>query len=213
MKTNLIRLPEKSWLRSNNLSHVIPFQATLCQPFKMANPDFMLSHPRLQKRMIDGSMIEDSYSRFKKNPLAKGTVYAVTSDPNDSTALYFAAHLLCLATHWHKKRQAGLANARPLNARWLSLHKPWEIHKVLAEDTQGQAGADITVVSGLTETSSTSRAELARDIILSEQDNRIPVIVVAAGPDPVTLMSVYLRMRFTHLFFQSTKLAKRAEEV
>jgi hypothetical protein len=204
--SKLIKLPERSWLRANNLSHVIPFQATLAQPFKMASPDFMLSHPRLQKKLIDGSVISESYAKFVADPFARGTVYACTSDPNDSIALYFAAHLLCMSAHYSKKRLG-----RPLNARWLSLHKPSEINKVLSAETT--SASDITVLSGLTETSSADRVELARDLLLSEQDKRIPVILTAAGPDPVTLMSAYLRMRFTHMFFQSTKLAKRTEEV
>lgn len=203
--SKLVKLPERSWLRANNLSHVIPFQATLAQPFKMANPDFMLAHPRLQKKLIDGSAISDSYTKFNENPFSRGMVYACTSDPNDSLAMYFAAHLLCMSAHYSKKRRG-----RPLNARWLSLHKPSEVQKVIASD---DSTSDITVLSGLTETSSVDRVELARDLLLSEQDKRVPVIITAAGPDPVTLMSVYLRVRFTHMFFQSTKLAKRAEEI
>jgi hypothetical protein len=156
--------------------------------------DYILEHPRLNRKEIESFLQLKSLASFIENPDYPG-VYGVASDPNDNVALYFAAYLV-----------ATFLSSRPrANIRWHSL---MGYKNTLLEEEQQ---LDLLIVTNVTVDSSQHRLEMLRDLLVKYAD--IPRIVVIGGDDPVTFFATKLHFKLTHLFFNSGPLVKRAIEV
>lgn len=158
--------------------------------------DYILEHPRLNRKEIDSFTQLKSLASFVENPSYPG-VYGVASDPNDNVALYFAAYLA--ATYVAINPRA--------NVLWHSLSG---YKNTLLEEGTSET-LDLLIVTNVTAQSSPHRLEMLRDLLVKYAD--IPRIVVIGGEDPVTFFATRLHFKLTHLFFHSGPLVKRQIEV
>ena len=189
-----IRLPRDSWFKTHGV--VIPSYVWRTPKFIFRPNDYVLDHPKLNRREIEGFLQLKSLAAFIENPAYPG-VYGVASDPNDNAALYFAAYLV-----------ACFVSAKPrANIKWHSLSG---YRNTLLEDGTPE-NLDLLIVTHVTAQNRTLRLETLRDLLVKYAD--IPRVVVIGGEDPVTFFATRLHFKLTHLFFNSGPLAKRTIEV
>lgn len=139
---------------------------------------------------------EQSISSFMEDP-TEPTLYCITSSPNDSIANLMAAQLV---TYFIKNTAANLP------VYWLQLTAQG-FDKIIFNTS-----AKLIVISGISPITSNAKLEFAQSVI-DKFTSRIPILVVGAGMDPITLMSNKLFRRPTDIFYYQASIVKRKVEI
>lgn len=189
-----IKLTEKSRLNFVRTNVDVPGQVWSTPAFKFLPSDFHVQHPNLKDIRITSSSQRDAYSAFVENPHRQCT-YAISSDPDGSRAMLFAAHLL----DEYLKRTP---NARPI---WCGMHKDYR-HLV-----KNEVPYSFLVISGVYPTMTASRVEQVKNLL--DFYHGIPRLIVSAGEDPVACLQGRLYVKPTHLFYAGSKNVRRETEV
>lgn len=203
MRTSVrIKLPPRSWFVNKGIE--VPQHVWRSGAFVFHPEPFMPDNDRLAKRVIESSFQLKAYNGWKASPsMFDGSVYMCADEPAGSRAKYFAAHLLYL---WLKSIEK--VNKTP-QVTWITCRPPdWEIGKDLLD---GIAHTDFLVIDNLTPNSSRARLERVRDLVISQHD--IPVVLVIAGEDPISFGARRLFLPVNAVFFHSSKLIKRNIEI
>lgn len=190
-----IKLPPRNKLLETGVD--IPGYVWQQPPFTFEPQPFIPSHPDLQQKVSDVDTQIRSYAAWSNGEFRNG-VYACASEPNDSKALYFAAHLVALWAQrehqskriiWHPIRSTGFRN----------------------DLIDNEEPCDLLVLSNLTPNASPSKLERTRDLLIHY--STIPRIVVIAGEDPISFFARRVYFKLNGLFFFSSKLVKRSVEI
>lgn len=139
---------------------------------------------------------EQSIASFLENP-EDPALYCLTSSPNDSVANLMAAQLV---TYFIKNTAANLP------VHWLQLTAQG------FDKTIFNTSAKLIVISGISPITSNAKLEFAQSV-LDKFTSRVPVLVVGAGMDPITLMSNKLFRRPTDIFYYQASIVKRKVEI
>lgn len=190
-----VRLPNRTKLLAKGID--IPGYVWQQPPFVFDPDVFIPSHQDLQKKIIEADTQLRSHSAWMNGDFRNG-VYACASDPNDSKALYFAAHLVDL---WQQRVSP---NQRVI---WHTIKSTGYKNELIDNNEP----CDLLVLSNLTPNSSPSKMERTRDLLVHYSG--IPRILVIAGEDPVSFFARRLYFKLNGVFFASDKLIRRKIEV
>lgn len=163
--------------------------------FKFDPQPFGVGNERLNDKLFDASLQNDSLERFKADP-SRPLVYGVSSAPDDSRAKYFAAYLV--------QHYLETVHASQTQVLWARLDSGFENKFLNIEPS-------LLVITGLSPNSTAVKLEKARDLL--EHNSHLPRIVVIAGEDPITFMKSRLFYPVHNLFFHSAEIVKRKVEV
>lgn len=203
----VVRVPKPRWFLHRGVD-TIPGYVWRNSKYTLQPRDFALEHPRLEKKIISGSMQIKSLESFLHNPLYPG-VYGVASEPTDSYALYFAGYLAYLYTTYKNS----LSDADAVNlgdVRWNSLQGGYK-NPLIHEDGSTNPDIGMLILSGVTPDSTQHKLEKLRDTLIAY--SHIPRVVVIAGEDPITFFSTRIHHKMTQMYFHSGAIVKRAVEV
>lgn len=192
-------LPTKIDLRAvgSMVRHAVPDHVFRIPPFKFDPKTFVLESDSLNTRMIEADLQLDSLERFLNEPRSK-MIYAVTGNPDDSKAKYFAAYL----ASEHIKALG--SKARVL---WHTMYGNFE-NNLLKDSIENPT---MLILCNLTVNSTNLKLEKTKDLI--EKYSDIPRIVVAAGTDPISFLSTKLYCPVHGLMYLAESLIKQKVEV
>lgn len=158
--------------------------------------DFVIESPRLENRIIAGSVQEKSLQTFIENP-SSPMVYIVSGNPDDSKAKFFAAYLASL----HKTKLGSKADII-----WEPVYGGFD-NPLLKKDIE----PSMLILSNLAENSTNLKFEKVRDLI--ERWPSIPRIIVCAGEDPISFGASRLHISVHGIAYFGSKLSKTMQEV
>lgn len=163
------------------LASIVPASIWRIPPFRYAPETISPESEQLENVFIDWDRQLEYLAAFTANP-DRPMVYCVTSSPDDLRAKYFAAYLAQL----HMTALGSKANVL-----WSTLY--YGANEALRDSfNEVKSTPTMLVISNLTCDSTPRRIEDARDL-LERYIDRIPIVVVAAGEDPISFMTFRLR--------------------
>jgi len=171
----------------------LPWQVKAHKPFRLLPEDFMAGTKYLKPKLIEAEVQLKSYEAFAEKP-AQPCLYGVGSEPDDTKAKAFAAHLLT-------RYLQATPNSFP---GWLNLHDRRDPLKDPEPYT-------FLVVSSITPESTPYRVERLRDVL--EHYTNIPCVVVVSGTDPVTFFAERLHLKLSHLFFATSQSVEHTTQI
>lgn len=191
----LVKLPNRNKLLQDGVD--LPGYIWQEPPFKFDPQPFIPTHPDLLQKVVDVDVQIRSHSAWQ-NGMFRNGVYACASEPNDSKALYFAAHLV----HDWTQREA-----KSKRVIWHSVKSTGFKNELL----DNEETCDLLILSNLSPNASPPKLERVRDLLIHY--SHIPRVVVIAGEDPISFFARRLYYKLNGLFFFSSKIVKRKAEV
>jgi hypothetical protein len=156
---------------------------------------FVLESEKLEGKIIEASVQDESLQHFRENPL-EPQIYVVSGSPDDSKAKYFAAYLAMIhmnAVKFH-------------SVVWEPIFGGFD-NRLMKTEQQ----LSMLIISGLAENSTNFKIEKARDLI--ERFADIPRVVVCAGEDPISFASTKLHVPCHSMAYFPSRLARTVQEV
>jgi hypothetical protein len=195
-------LPVKIEVQSNpQMRTIVPGNVWRTRAFKWDPMTFGVESERLNEKVIDVDTQNRSLAMWLDDP-SYPYVYGVTGSPDDADAKYFAAYLV----------QAHMSYmGHKANVVWHTLYGDFN-NRILKEydEIDGKSSPSLIILSNMTPNSTSVKLEKARDIL--ERFADIPRIVVAAGEDPFSFVTMRLYSPIHALaYFSSTLVKKRME--
>lgn len=198
-----IQLPKSITLSKTNsdvLRSVVPGWVFRQPPFQYRPQAFAIESDRLNTRIMSSDIQKNSLRQWIKNPTSPIN-FCVAGSPDDGKAAYFAAYLLYL----HIKHLG--AHAVPV---WETLYSGYENPSVMSR-SENLGAPTILVIHNLSSSSNNSKINKAQDLIVRFPN--IPKIIVAAGEDPISFMSMRLYKAVQGVAYFSESIVKRSFEV
>lgn len=162
---------------------------------KWAPSAFTIESPRLEPRIIESSVQEQSLQAFTANP-RKPVTYVVAGNPDDREAKYFAAYLAQLHT-----AAVGIDS----KVVWESITSSFENPAMQADNVS------MLVLTNLTPKSSNLKFEKTRDLL--ERHAGVPKVLVVAGEDPLSFAATRLHAPCHAIAYFGSKTSKTFNEV
>lgn len=188
--------------QTDSLRRCVPGHVWAIPPFKWDPVPFGLESEKLNEKVIESRVQNDSLALFCEDP-ATPLIYGVSGAPDDTKAKLFAAYLLSIH----------LAKVKDARVEWAVLYGGFEnpiMRKYDKEHGDEERDPTILVISNLTPNATTVKLDKARDLI--ERFQKIPRIVVSAGEDPISFHSTKLYTPINALaYFSETLLRRRVE--
>ena len=181
--------------------HTIPGSVFSCTPFRWRPQAFALESERLNEKIIDASVQDDSLLRFMENT-SKPLIYGVAGNPDESKARYFAAYLASL--HARDNQNSKII--------WHNVYGGYNNDLIKEyQDTDSMYEPTMIVLCNLNIQSTNHKLEKAKDIL--ERFDNIPRVVVCAGEDPISFLSTRLYSPINCMAYFSESLVKKKVEV
>lgn len=202
-KATEIELPRRINLAKNTLDVLrseVPGRVFRQPPFTYDPRPFAVESERLNSRIMSADIQKNSLRQWIRNPTAPIN-YCVSGSPDDSKAAYFAAYLLAV----HIKHLG--SRATPV---WETLYGGYAEPDVMNR-SENLGAPTILVIHNLAINSVSSKIGKAQDLI--ERFPNIPKIIVAAGEDPISFMSMRLFKAVQGVAYFSESIVKRSFEV
>ncbi len=200
--TEGIELPSYIKVKATDGLHQIPNHVLNGRSFKWDPQAFVIENERLKDKLIESDVQDASLKRWIDDPTLP-VVYGVSGSPDDVQARYMAAYLAQV----HVQR-VGHTNARVV---WHSLYGGYR--NDLLDDYKDAGSAylpTLLVLTNLAQGSTPQKLEKAKDLI--ERFSTIPRIIVSAGEDPLSFLSVRLNCQCNGLaYFAADLMRKRVE--
>lgn len=155
---------------------------------------FQVESPKLNAKVIEGSVQQASLDAFTLNP-RRAMTYVVAGNPDDKDARYFAAYLAQIH----------------LNELKLEAHIRWESVLGNFQNPAMQDEPSLLILTNLTPRSSNVKYEKVRDLI--ERHSTIPKIIVIAGEDPISFAATRLYAPCHALAYFGSEVSKTFNEV
>lgn len=195
-------LPSKIAVRRSDTLAQLPSSIWQQAPFKWEPSAFSVESERLNEKIIDAQVQDDSLQRFMKNP-ASPLVYGVAGNPSELKARYFAAYLIDLHCRFMG------AKANPI---WHVLYGGYD-NKLLKDYAMADPTYEpsILVLCNLAPNSTGTKFEKAKDLV--ERFPSIPRIVVSAGEDPISFLSTRLYVQCNAIAYFSESVVRRKVEI
>jgi len=190
---------EKTYLKVSRktietLPHSFAFTRTR---LKWEPTAFVIEHERMEHKIIEASVQEQSLERWVLNPKAPMT-YIVAGSPDDEVAKYFAAYLVDV----HRQRLG--VNS---DVVWEPVFNGYD-NPILKSVTQ----PSLIVLSNLSVKSNHLKYDKAKDVI--ERFATIPKIVIVAGEDPISFAAQRLHVPAHGIaYFANAKASKNVTEI
>jgi hypothetical protein len=189
--------------QTETLRRCVPGHVWAIPAFKWDPTPFGLESEKLNEKVIEARVQNDSLSLFMEDPAAP-MIYGVSGAPDDTKAKLFAAYLLSIH----------LAKVKDARIEWATLYGGFEnpiMRKYDKEHGDEERDPTILVISNLTPNATTVKLDKARDLI--ERFQKIPRIVVSAGEDPISFHSTKLYTPINALAYFSEALLRRRVEI
>lgn len=202
-KATEIELPRRINLGKNTsdiLRSEVPGRVFRQPPFTYDPKPFAVESERLNSRIMSADIQRNSLRQWIKNPTSPIN-YCVSGSPDDSKAAYFAAYLLSV----HIKHLG--SRATPV---WETLYGGYGEPEIMNR-SENLGAPTILVIHNLAINSVSSKIGKAQDLI--ERFPNIPKIIVAAGEDPISFMSMRLFKAVQGVAYFSESIVKRSFEV
>lgn len=184
------------------LKGVIPGMVWRQPPFAWSPVPFAVESDRLQERIVDERVQNDSLRRFLDDPTDPIT-YAVAGSPDDMKALYFAAYLANV--HQQYMGDRGKVVWRPMYGGF--------DNKLLTDYdfVSGLNNPTMIVLTNMSPTSTNVKLDKVRDLI--DHFSRIPIVLVIAGEDPISFAATRLFTPVHSLAYFAERTVKRKMEI
>lgn len=203
IKAPEIQLPKTINLAKANsdiLRSVIPGWVFRQAPFAYRPRAFAIESDRLNSRIMSTDIQNNSLRQWIKNPTSPIN-FCVTGSPDDSKAAYFAAYLMYI----HIKHLG--SRAVPV---WETLYGGYAEPNVMNR-SENLGAPTMLVLHNLAVNSVSAKIGKAQDLI--ERFPNIPKIIVGAGEDPISFMSMRLYKAVQGIAYLSESLVKKSIEV
>jgi hypothetical protein len=162
---------------------------------KWCPSSFTIESPKLEPRIIEASVQEQSLQTFTANP-RKPMTYVVAGNPDDREAKYFAAYLAQVHT---------MAVGLDTKVVWESITSSFENPAMQAENVS------MLILTNLTPRSSNLKFEKTRDLL--ERHAGVPKVLVVAGEDPLSFAATRLHVPCHAIAYFGSKTSKTFNEV
>lgn len=196
-----VELPTRIQVKDIDALHMIPRHVLHGRGFKWDPQAFVIESERLKDKLVESDVQDNSLRRWLDDP-SLPMVYGVTGAPDDVQGRYFAAYLAMI----HAQK---VPNSRIV---WHSLYGGYR-NELLDDykDVASNYEPTLLVLTNLAAGSTPQKLEKARDLI--ERFSSIPRIVVAAGEDPLSFLSVRLNAPCNGLAYFPSDIMRRKVEV
>jgi hypothetical protein len=197
-----LNVPNRIAVRRGDHLHMIPGSVWTCAPFKWDPQAFGVESERLNDKIVESQIQDDSLLRFMKNPTLP-LIYGVSGNPDEVQARYFAAYL----AHLHAQRLG-----REARIVWHPIYGGYRNELIDDyKDKDSQYEPTMIILCNLASNSTQGKMEKARDIL--ERFSTVPRVVVSAGEDPLSFLSTKMYCQCNALAYFSSSLIKRRVEV